>query len=223
MIHWTRWAVIGLLSLSALLVRAQEANPKNEIGVDATYLIARFIPNSTGFELSSTALTYRRYFDSFNLRAGLGFQSSNQEYTLEGIDEVFTSNRRFFLASLGIERPIELSERWQTYFGLDIFYSQLDDRGLTIYNFNAGVREEQVVESNQGLSPFLGIRFRINDRVSLFSEANFQLYVTDVKENQRVIYEAEGFSVPIDEDVPSLESMNVAFNAPYTIRIAVSL
>jgi hypothetical protein len=139
----------------------------NDIGFNTSFLLNGVL-NSSGspFDLmlkkqksshQANRFGIELYTDiSTNVYGGSGFYYQNDNYSLS--------------ISFGKEKQHQLSKRWIFYYGGDI---------APFYNFNAqdyysnSNLQNKYDEQNFGLrlSPFLGIRFQINDRLYVATEA----------------------------------------------------
>ncbi|MES2516403.1 MAG: hypothetical protein V4580_19770, partial [Bacteroidota bacterium] len=121
-------------------------------------------------------MSYRYLFKKSAIRFGIGGGYAKNDlvgYKVNGEDKIFHATYTNFSVRIGYEFTSELSKRWQAFYGLDFrptIYSQVNEAN----NSNGGYINGSVnKETTYGFSPLLGFRFRLNDRVSLTTEASF--------------------------------------------------
>jgi len=173
--------LLFILSMPFATSAQTEAAPKkNEVGTDITALINQVFNfnSSNNFDPYSSVyqLTYKRHFKKFSARVGVGGSTAFQEDYNSNYNEVYTRSFNNMSYRLGIEKPIELSTRWNFYYGVDFKHSI--SNSSSEFNYQNG---GWIVGSNRentilGISPLFGIEFRLNERISLQTEANFFAY-----------------------------------------------
>lgn len=88
---------------------------------------------------------------------------------------VYQENSYAFNIRAGWEWNTSLSKRWTVFYGGDLRYGYAFEKDEAIY-FNAGYAQGTEQSANVfGLAPVLGIRFIINGRISLITEATFSV------------------------------------------------
>ncbi len=173
-----------LSTFSTLLVGQMDSTEKrfrHEIGIDASSILGGvLIPSPFGFTTEQYAypLSYRLYTPWVNLRTGIGLNVANEMYasvfepfgldTLEGKNLVVNSR-------IGLERMKSIGKYWQFYYGIDYEYTHYKD--VREYNYYwQGYLVKWVIEnSRHGISPLLGFRLALNDRIGLQSELKIAL------------------------------------------------
>jgi hypothetical protein len=162
-----------IISLACLLVcsgmQAQELNDlarqyKQQVGIDATALIDRIfsLSESPGFENPVYYLTYRKYGPRKNFRFGAGMDWDLERVAGTPFSDV-NINLRF-----GAERYHDFAKRWRIFHGWD-----------TKVNFSHR-KSPNFVSTNTvalGAAPLIGFQFRINQRLSLATEATYNLFL----------------------------------------------
>src|SRR5690606_17559665 len=96
-------------------------------------------------------------------------------YNTEDMGDLQSSRiitNQYLDARLGYERSITLSKRWGAFYGLDAVFGMDNYESESSFD-NGGMptsqkESESVLEYGGG--PVLGIRFRISDRISIFTE-----------------------------------------------------
>lgn len=210
---------------------------KNEIGLDATGFIKRFLSFGNSYydygygygygEIYNPTyqVTYRRLFNAGNIRFGVGGSYNSEDFQkFYSVDSTIrTRMNNSFDARLGWEFKTELSKRWQVYYGVDFrtSYTYFKDDDI---DFNASYASG--VETNTqvfGLAPLLGFRFKITPRLSLTTEASFALNIQESK--TRNYYSPRYEALPPIEDVkaPTLKSVYGTFNQPLSVIITFNL
>ena len=184
---------------------AQEANGntyKNEFGIDATSFVLRFIKlnSEESTYLETYDLTYRRKFEPGNIRFAIGGNFADEDVppVFEEDQNKYKYEASTFNARIGWEFKSEISKKWQVFYGADFRPSfQRIKEDATMFNAGYANGYESKVQ-NYGIAPVLGFRFRLNERLSLSTEASFSVNMQ--KENTTFYY------TPITTDYEPKES-----------------
>jgi hypothetical protein len=180
-------------------VNAQEKDYKNEIGIDVTGLWKQVL-GTQNFNETDYYLTYRRYFDGFNLNSGLGFQytkSFTDETSNLSVDNSNLRQNRAINYRIGFEKMNAIHREFAIFYG--IYYTQFLS---TNYNdrvfLSGGFATGQVVNLNQtGLAPFIGFRYQFSSRIGIETSSFLNFYYQQIKTEQ-----FRRFVGPIAGDVP---------------------
>lgn len=213
---------LSLIICLPVLISAQidDSAPKNEFGTDITLLIEQiFNFNEAPYYSNYFPLyhfTFKRYFNQFSIRAGIGGRTWDER------DE--NNYSRMINYRLGVERSIDFNKRWSSYFGVD-FIHQLNNSRTENHYINGGWQHGQENQNSKiGVSPIIGIEFKINSRISLQTETKFYAYF--VNQSQKPII------TQIDEnpilDKPSTEiiehkSWMMEFFVPNFLVLAIKI
>ena len=206
--------VLLILSITISTCYGQEANiGNNEVGVDATPLIQNVLSlgnhPTAAQEPQPYFLIYRRHLENWAFRGGIGGHVWRESVTEN--DTTTTQNESGSISyRVGIERKSNISERWQVFYGFDFRVNRNTTSNSIL--FSNGVMHESVTTegTESGIAPFLGFRFRINDKLSLTSETSFFYYA--FKDKVSRFYEDESLnSVVFHEGIES------AYQAPLSL------
>ncbi|WP_343631967.1 hypothetical protein [Fluviicola sp.] len=223
-----------LIILSGCLLLAQNGlsqndsvhKYKNEFGIDVTGTIRFFtkFQNTSDYSYSPTYyLTYRRYFEPGNIRFGIGGQVSDEEIPgMVGDSSIYKRKSNSVDSRLGWEFKSELSKRWQVFYGLDFRLSIGSERNEAAF-FNGGYAvgfENHSV--TYGFAPVLGFRFRINNRISLLTEANFSVNFSKYK-TRNIYTPLSGFPDLPDEIAPNTKSVYTSFSQPIALYFVFNI
>lgn len=188
---------------------------KHEIGIDMTNFVKSYLnfggQNYSGINYQPAYYLSYRYLlsESINIRSGIGLHYKQTNLNGYNSPNQLMSTQRGIDLRIGIERYYELSKRFQAYYGLDLrpgySYYKSDANYANAGYFNGSEQESM----NYSLSPILGIRFKINSRLSLFTEANYQLVLTSGW--QRKFYTPQDATYPV---IPSLKLSPKIFIRP---------
>ena len=130
-----------LICFSSGSLRAQ--HQKQQIGIDASKFILLF-----NEQVNNLDLTYRYKLDSvFTLRGGLDLDLSTEE---EGLSD--------YSVRLGVDKIFLNDKSWRFYLGSDLHYSS------TI------LKSSQRINSNLGVSAFIGFLYKLGSNFSISSE-----------------------------------------------------
>ncbi len=150
--------LFSFISFSNFLF-SQNENYNGQFGFDATGFIAQFLNfGSTSSGSSPYVLTYRKLGAKKNIRFGLGGSFNITEDRVTNAIEFRVGNERY--------RDFE--KRWRALYGWDFklggFYNSDGNNNVTT-NFKVGA------------SPFFGLQFRINERLSVSTEAAYTFWL----------------------------------------------
>lgn len=186
---------------------------KNSIGLDVTYFIRQFTFSNGGpnyYYNFPSILTYRRIIKSNAIRISLGGYVNNNDGIMN--DTLKEKNSRSnYNIRLGFERYFYIGKKWMGYFGPDLV------AGYTEFGSEHNSPSEKYKMKQEtysyGISPFLGITFQINSRLSIASEASYDLIYNQLKESR---------NWSKDPDRDRLEKNNgitTAFSGPQLINL----
>lgn len=201
---------------------------RNEFGLDATGTIRFFtkFQNTSDYSYTPTYyLTYRRYFDKGNIRFGIGGEVSDIEQSSPfGDSAIYNRTSNSLDTRLGWEFKSDLSKRWQVFYGLDLRFSVRDFRNESSF-FNGGYAYG--FESNSktyGIAPVLGFRFKLNDRISLLTEANFNFNLSKYKNKDfYTVIPGSGSPELPDEVAPNTRSIYTSFSQPLAVYFVFNI
>lgn len=173
--------------LFALLVLSLQINAQEQPAFNKQYAFngSSLLSGLLDLPGSPYQLMIKTYGEKTNKRLQLG-ATLNTNTNLSNSD--FTGNLGF-RARAGKERFEDFGKnnQWRVVYGLDGVYSlalnSIDD------NFRAQI--------SGGVAPFVGLQYRINERLSIFTEASYQalLRITPIDDEVNVGI-ATGFSAP---------------------------
>lgn len=215
-------AFISVLNVSFSQIKKDSAKVyHNEFGVDVTSFLMLYLPlGQNDFYSPSYYLTYRRKFNSGNIRSGLGGDFSNQNVGNTNYPNDSTKYNRFSYAvdfRIGWEFVNEISKRWQVYYGLDTKISYQQNKNDLNYFSNGYAYGSETNYNTFGISPVLGFRFKLNKRLSLTTETN--LSINWSKSSRREYYTPyiSGLPAIADEITPSDVRIYSQFSQPLSI------
>jgi len=199
---------------------------KNEFGIDVTGTIRFFtkFQNTSDYSYTPTYyLTYRRYFNSGNIRFGIGGDVSDLEITgMVGDSNVYHRITNGIDTRLGWEFKSELSKRWQVFYGLDFRFSAGKQRNEAAF-FNGGYAVGfENHSTTYSFAPVLGFRFKLNNRISLLTEANFSFNVTKYK-TRNIYTPLSGYPSMPDEVAPDTRNIYTSFSQPIAVYLVFNI
>jgi hypothetical protein len=224
--------IILVLALCSIATSAYsqdefETENKNELGLDVTGFIRFFtqFQASNDFNYQPTYyLTYRRLFENGNIRFGIGGDYDQFENTTPLTDSLTFLNKSSALSTrIGWEWKTKLSKRWSAYYGGDFRFTHSSGDNEAVF-FNGGYAVGNEFTANTlGLSPILGFRFKLNDRISLLTEASLSF--------NYLIYDQKDTSIPITSGLPAQDdivqpqtnSFYTTFQQPISIYFVFNL
>lgn len=158
-----KYIVISLFVIGAVLkVQAQDYD--RQIGIDGNQFLSQFF-NFGGSvnNFSSYFLTLRKLGETHNRRFGFG---ANLAFNSNDVASSSSINVRF-----GKERFKDFGkiDQWRAFYSLD------HKVGLDIFINNG---DNNRANLRFGVAPVVGLQFRINDRISLSTEAAFNFWLS---------------------------------------------
>lgn len=155
-----------------------------DIGFNSNFILNGIINSYGGspFDL----MLKRQKTSNTSVRYGLNFNAYINSNTNTGsVNSYFKEDQYSLSISLGKEKQKQLSNKWIFYFGGDLapFY-RFDRRQY--FTSNQLQNENGSDEFGIRLSPFLGLRFQINERLYLGTEASFRFSYSLMKANWKV-------------------------------------
>lgn len=220
-------AVIGLIFI-AMAASAQQTWPdstrKHEVGVDVTAFLGQFFShvNSDGvgtfLTVSPYWATYRYHFGHCSIRFALGGSINDDETpTYGGPDAEPYHNKSSELdLRVGIERAQELSKRWQVFYGLDFRPScaHIDNDFIYSQGYYQYGRESR--ETDLGIAPLLGVRYRITPRFSILTETSLA-FVSSTFELREYSTPQDDAHSPQPDRKQTTNSFDTRFTPPLSI------
>jgi hypothetical protein len=208
-----------VLLVAAISLSGQEVKPdttkreyKNVVGIDATTIIRQFINfNSNAYFSSPYMISYKRIIKSNAIRLGLYGNLATSENSSSDTFNVKTTSFNVNIG-LGFEHYSYLTKRWNLYFGADLItkYNENQSEHFSAYDSNT----QRSTNFGLGISPLIGIQFRINSRLSLSTESSYDiLFVTS---KNHFSYN----SYPYNRN-QKRTGINTQFNAPASINFRI--
>lgn len=222
------FAFISVLNVSFSQVKTDSTKVyHNELGIDATGFIMRFLPFAQNdFYEPTYYLTYRRHFESGNIRVGIGGDFSRRD--VKNYNNTTDTNKYLSLTHsidtrLGWEFVNEISKRWQVYYGLDLKFSKqyFNNSG---YNFNSDyITGYESKTQSIGVSPLLGFRFRLTKRLSLTTEACFTVNFENYTSRRKFTPTSNLYPYKDDEIIPKRNSITSGFTQPLSLILTFDI
>lgn len=206
----------------------------NELGVDVTGFFRRFFPlvqmdyYGQFYYIESPAyfLTYRRHLKCGNVRVGIGGDFSRRDvknYLNTDDTKNYVSLNHSLSTRLGWEFTNELSNKWQIYYGLDLKFSkQYYSSNGYIFNTDYIVGYESTTQK-YGISPLLGIRFKLTNRLSLTTEACLSVNFEN-SYSERTFTPTSNLYPSKDKEVtPRINSVSSSFTQPLSVILTFDI
>jgi hypothetical protein len=188
---------------------------KNALVIDATGLLQQFFHlNDNSYFYDPYLLRYKRFFKSNALRINVGgsYHSNDNKIT----DSTGYKNFRCsFEFAVGFEHYVYLSKRWNLYFGADAIFDYFKEFSHSYYG--TPTYDDSEISYGYGVSPLLGVQFRINSRLSIATETSCDFQVENFLDKHS--------SDPASYYNQKTKSMGFAthFHAPTTIQFRIQL
>lgn len=203
---------------------------RHELGIDVTGFVQQFFfLNVTQYPVGYNPyymLTYRYHLPKGNIRAAVAGSMYQSDIDPLFATDVHSYSKAGYSAKLriGYERYTELGKRWQTFYGIDFRPEYSYDRNDVNYYGNGYASGYEAKNLTMGIAPVLGIRFRLNNRISLSTETNFSINWT--KSDSRRYYNSIDASLypPIADDmVQHTKAIYSSYSQPLSILFTFDL
>ena len=222
--------ILIIFTTISLIAYSQDSTSlKNEIGVDVTSIFREVFginyypgPYYGASNTPKYYLSYRRKVGNGNLRFGMGgtVNNGNQTYIIhpDSAERNTQSKYNSYDLRIGYEFLKYIHKKWAIYYGLDFRPSISTNSNQGQYNSNY----IQTTETNSlrlGFAPIAGLRFNINDRLSIMAEGNCLFEIQRSKTKN--IYTALNPLVP---NIPTREqdgpnSTGLTFVQPFSLVV----
>ncbi len=225
--------LILFLASDVLYAQHSEANKdtlnhRHEFGFDATGFIKQFFNfNSNQFTSEYQPyyyVTYRLYTKKSSFRAGISFNSNTTNRVGEtNSQKRVTEITKNFSYRFGYEFRRTISRRWNAFYGLDFRPSRQYQK---YYNFsqNQGYFNGTITETQSfGVAPLLGLKYKINPRLCLWTEASAVLNYSEVRSRATYVVATDGKPEKPDDKRQVSYRWNAFFIQPNFINIAYRL
>jgi hypothetical protein len=220
--------ILMLIVPATLAAQSETTTFKNEFGTDIIGLVQEILDfNNPQFNVPYAPIyqiTYKRHFEKMSLRVGVGGNISADEVANNAINEIIKNSRSLLNYRIGVEKPINLSKRWNFYYGIDFKQGISNDRADFNYQ-NGGWRIGSDSKSSTfGVSPLFGIEFRITDRIALQTEANFMAYYLKTTNQPLItqISDTPSFPKP-STDLETTKGNGMEFNVPNFLVLTIKI
>lgn len=203
---------------------------RNEFGLDVTSFIKQFFNfNSSQYQTyyePTYYLTYRFHLKNSNIRAAIGgsYQNKNSSSNYNsnyGRDKTSTKSFDF---RIGYEKTHKLSFRWQIFYGLDFCPSVTNSKNDIDYYINGGYATGTKSDSKIiGFAPLLGIKFKINERLSLTTEASISFNYAESFSRNFYTPESNQYPSKPDDNIHDTYNWYTNFNQPIFLILTFDL
>lgn len=136
------------------------------------------------------------------------------------------TRNKYIRLRLGYEGVKELSNKWLVYYGVDAFlYKQKYSHDFTNYaefNFRYYLAGENANVFEVGAEPILGLRLKLNERISLIAESS--IYVTMFEKKYYNYYTNTYSFAPQVSNSPKYtkRETRIDFNNPLNLMLTFS-
>lgn len=226
--------ILIIFTTISLIAYSQDSTSlKNEIGVDVTSIFREVFgrnyypdyypgPYYGGEIMPKYYLSYRRSLGKGNLRLGAGgvVNNGNRTYVYhpDSAARNSKSNYNSYDIRIGYEFLKFIHKKWAMYYGLDFRPSISNSSRLDYYTSNYTLTNETNT-MKFGFAPIIGLRFNVNDRLSIMAEGNCLFEIQRSKTKN--IYTALNPLVP---NIPTREqdgpnSTGLTFVQPFSLVV----
>lgn len=229
-----KFKIVLFFLIAGITVSAQDSlrttKKRNEIGVDLTSFLKYYI--NFGQETNSVLknspfyVQYRFHLRSTNnFRAGIGggYNEIKTESTYTVGPANYKNKQQALNFRLGFEHYENISPKFQVFYGLDVLSGNSLQKNDAQY-FNGGYANGYEIKTmSYSIAPVLGIRLKLNKRLSIFTESSFQIGINETSEKR--FYIPLGNTYPPLPDSPKTitKSISTSFIFPLFIVLAIDI
>ena len=201
----------------------------NEFGIDATSFVKAFIPFGSlqinPYYSPSYFLTYRRHLKSGNIRFAIAGDYSYEQIKTTDIPDLheYFSKSYSYEIRLGWEFCEELSKRWQVFYGIDllnIYSAKKNDADYINYAYAFGINQ---ISRIKGVSPLLGFRFKLTNRLALSTEVSISINYLDNSSSNYYIPRSVLFPAVPEEINPRRNLIYTSFRQPLFVFLTFDI
>ena len=132
---------------------------KFELGVNVTTILSNVLTNDVNSEITDFPITLKAHSKRRIWRFGFDVDFS------KGDNFPLKSHELNVATRIGLEKRVELSDRWRLIYGIDTHYRYLDEKSTSALDFDEIRLHDTSI--GLGLSPLFGFQFDLGNRVSL--------------------------------------------------------
>lgn len=185
---------------SYLMAQNEEAvqSYQTEVGLNVSNFVKSFLSlNTQTIQASPYFVIVKRK----SLRLHLGLRANDGQNFFDESNNITDSRRLQFDFKAGVERKQNVAQKWIFHYGLDLVGSYQYNRFNTLTAIDE--IKDQTEAAYAGISPFLGLQFKINNRLKVLTEANWVIAYG------RSTEKLESFFFP--DDINEINISNFAF------------
>jgi hypothetical protein len=187
---------------------------KNIIELNVNVLLHQFFSLTSVYYFNpSYMISYKRIFKNNAIRFGVNGSTSSDNSTQN--DTIKSGQKRnSFNAGLGIEHYCYMRKRWNFFFGVDAIAYYSENYYL---QGNSSISSYKEIENEYGygVSPLIGIQFKINSRFSVSTESSYDITYTKGDDKRTET------PSPIYNIHKKSHGIQSAFNAPAGINFQI--
>lgn len=212
------------------LTQSTENKHLNELGLDMTPF-TKFYLNFSGNSGNSYQpiymLTYRRYFKKSNFRTAIGGDYLSSEtpspYYNDSLKTKYFNKQSSLAVRIGYEFFQDFSKHWQVYYGADLratYFHQKNDAP----NWNGGYANGiETTTKGLGLAPVLGLRFKINKRISLITESSFVVQYSTSTSYRYYKPATPAYPAKANDPKKTQKTFGTTFNYPISLVLTFNI
>lgn len=226
--------VFLILLVASNSISAQDSlrlkQKRHEVGVDLTAFIKNYFNfnqnAASGVNNAPYYLQYRFHLRSNNnIRSGAGGSYSETETASPYADDQtnYKNKQQSFNFRVGFEHFENISSKFQVFYGVDLLSGnsyEKNDAPFWNGGYANGIENKTI---SYGAAPMLGIRYKLNKRLSLFTESSFQLNLNQSWQKKYYIPVSKAYQPLPDTPKQSSKSISTNFNFPLFIVVAFDI
>jgi len=173
-------SVLSFCTSSLFIFQINAQNP-NQIGINATIFAKQFVVlnNFQIQEANPYLFTYRRIGKKLNFRTAIGGKYKYDNNDNASSRSYSETNIKSLWYRIGLDKTVQLAPKWNFYFGADLITFQSREKVYSRYTTSGGYTTFTTSDRKEwlyGLSPNLGFEWKVNARISIYTETYIQFY-----------------------------------------------
>lgn len=206
---------ISILAASATV----QAQVQHQFGVNASQFVKQFIsPNNTVVNNTNPYLvTYRMHRKQINYRAGAGgtYSFLNEDNGASKFQQ--NTDAHSYNLRAGIDFTKQVTKRWFLYYGLDVTTFRSKTKITTTPGQGTFINKTIITRTGKsnGFSGCFTVEYRLNDKITLFAEANLNFT------RSRTYEKVENPDFPNSSSENKTRAGDFSFSSPLSIFFSI--
>lgn len=226
-----RKALLLFFVANSILLQAQDSTShkkiEHEIGFNTVLLVKQIISNSPNTTLPQLPyqVVYTLHFNNkYGIRAGIGFNQSSTETTIQGLSAPRTTKTLSAAYRLGVNNNFLNFKRFTCNAFADLTLEQSNLTTETQTSSGSGfVSDDKITNKSlsSGAEIGFGIKYSFNKHISLYTEVPLQCALTKTNETDQQMFMDNGSIVNMQTTVTSSKGLSTKIFLPTTLFLNI--